>query len=133
MLELGEYHEYQIQRRLAKIDKGEHKGCWFWLGSYDGRLQGEYWLNGRYEQATRLVYFLTTGHQLEPWIRIKRTCGHPVCVAPAHFKLTTPVTAVEVARIRLMAGLEYSTKAIAEAVGRSRRTVQRVLKDGRVA
>ena len=66
----------------------DDEGCWVWLGAFQNGRALVY-ERGRMRGAARVIYEKEKGFWLDRRTSLKRTCGNPKCVNPAHGVLKT--------------------------------------------
>lgn len=68
---------------LARVDKGDGRGCWLWTG-HRGRFgHGRFREKGRWLIAHRRAYELFVG-PIPDGLIVRHSCDVPPCVNPAH-------------------------------------------------
>lgn len=80
-------HPDPVDRFWAKVDKSGE--CWLWLASTNSKGYGHFWINGRYEQAHRYAYEVSTG-AIPAGLHIDHLCVMTQCVNPDHLEAVTP-------------------------------------------
>src|SRR4051794_21087743 len=76
-------------RFWSKLDKRGPDDCWEWQANRYPAGYGQFWMNGRNHQASRVAYILTHG-SIELGKRICHTCDNPPCCNPNHLFQGTP-------------------------------------------
>jgi hypothetical protein len=91
-------------------------GCWLWSGAAADGGYGRVWLNGRMEQAHRVVYAAHRG-PISHGLECDHLCRTPACVNPDHIELVTTRenllrgrghTAINAAKSRCANGHEFT-------------------------
>ncbi len=71
-----------------RIDKGEDKDCWNWLGGCVGGGYGQISIGDKMYLTHRLVYELIYGNIIEG-LCILHNCNNPKCCNPSHLRMGT--------------------------------------------
>jgi HNH endonuclease len=79
----------RLQRKFTITD-----GCWEWVGSFDGKGYGKFFLAGKSYRAHRVTYEFYVG-PIPDGLVIDHLCRNKRCVNPEHME---PVTQVENAK-----------------------------------
>ena len=69
------------ERFWSKVDKTGD--CWIWKGCIIPNGYGQFWLNGRMQNAHRVSWELTNG-PIPKGLEILHKCDNPPCVNPSH-------------------------------------------------
>ena len=70
-----------LERVMSKVAVGDDVNCWEWLAGKDPDGYGRVLVDGKSEQAHRVVYRLLEG-EIEDLLH--HTCENPGCVSPYH-------------------------------------------------
>lgn len=81
------------ERFWALADRRGEDDCWLWQGGRGGSKKFEYGIfriatEGKTYGAHRFAYALANG-EIPPGMEIDHTCHQPLCVNPAHLRLST--------------------------------------------
>lgn len=106
-----------MERFWSKVKKANGDGCWEWTATVTRWGYGQFWLNGKFEQAHRVAWMLTHGEL--PELDVLHHCDNRKCVRPDHLFTGTDVEnkADQVAKGRQTKGEDINTaKLTAEDV-----------------
>lgn len=73
-----------------KVDRGDPKCCWRWLGELSPKGYGITETAGIQERAHRVAFELSRGTTVPPGIHVMHKCDTPACCNPWHLKRGTP-------------------------------------------
>lgn len=75
---------HQADRFWSKVQRRTEEECWDWVGPTMGNGYGTFQAGGMKLMATRVAWVLEREEKLPSWHQIRRECGNPSCVNPAH-------------------------------------------------
>ncbi len=76
------------ERFWSKVDRRGDDECWPWLATRNSGGYGQFWLNGKLEQAYRVSYELIRG-PIPEGLTLDHLCRNPPCVNPADLEAVT--------------------------------------------
>lgn len=94
-MRVAKRNKQSVRERLLERSIPEpNTGCWFWLGSLDGKGYGQMSVEGRLRRTHRLAYEEFVG-PIPAGLEPDHLCRTPACINPLHLE---PVTHAENAR-----------------------------------
>jgi hypothetical protein len=78
-----------LEQRFWTHVRKEEGGCWLWSGGFTAEGSGRFSVGAACEQRAHLfAYRLAHGPLPTAHVLVNR-CGHPACVNPEHWQLST--------------------------------------------
>lgn len=76
------------ERFWSKVNRNSSKGCWPWMASLTRSGYGNFWLDDRLVNASRVAWIMARG-RIPNGIIVCHTCDNRRCCRPDHLSLGT--------------------------------------------
>lgn len=80
------------RERINKYIKIENNGCWTWKGCINNNHIPVIFIYGKTTSVKRLLYCDSKYATIPVRLKVRSTCGNPLCVNPSHIEeVTSPM------------------------------------------